>query len=351
MDDEKKIESTVDEEKKIESTVDDEKKIETNVDDEKKIDESNWDERLSFFIAAWVKALESMKVGELVGDNPREPIILSTKLSLEGAVDALSTNNLKSAPVYGEDGNCVGMLNMGSVLKYSIRTKKNANWLFGVNFLTTLTDVKYPLDVGQDAKRNDVAYLARMKRFNTVDVNQSLLELGQQLSGTPAVGVTDEGKLISIISQGHFVKAMNKFGWLDEQNVTLGDLIEANKCPTKVDSCLDEITTYNAFFEMARLNRSAMAVLQKDSGDFLGSVNLMDTTAFVDLPDHDVDTKVSEYLQKQKQPALVCDRRTRVVDAMSKICSKQSNRIWVLEDGKAVAICSLTDVLALVSNK
>jgi len=330
--------------------MDDEKKIESTVDDEKKTDEYTSDERLSLFIAAWVKALESMTVGEFIGDEPREPIILSTELTLEGAVEVLTTNNLKSAPVY-DDGKCVGMLNMGSVLKYSIRTKQNANWLFGVNFLTTLTDVKYPLDAVQDAQRNDIAYLARMKRFNTVDVKQTLLELGQQLRGTPAVGVTNEGKLVSIISQGHFVKAMNKFGWLDKQNVTLGDLIEANKCPTKLDSSREDITTYNAFFEMARLNRSAIAVLQKESGEFLGSVNLMDTTTFVDLPDQTVDTKVSEYLQQQKQSALVCNMKTRVVDAMSQICSKRSNRIWVLEDKKSVAVCSLTDVLALVSNK
>jgi len=318
--------------------------------DEKKI-ELSCDERLSFFIAAWVKALDSMTVAQLVGDNPREPIILSTDLSLEDAVKVLTENNLKSAPVYDNQEICIGMLNMGSVLKYSIRTKKSANWLFGVNFLTTLTDVKYPLAKGQDAQKNDVAYLARMKRFSTVDVKQTLLELGQKLRGTPAVGVTDNGKLVSIISQGHFVRAVNKFGWLEKQKVTLGDVIEAGKCPTKLDTCTGEAATFNAFCEMARLNRSAMGVLEKESGAFLGSVNLMDTTAFVDLPDQAVDTKVSQYLEEQKSSALVCDKETLVVDAMSKICSKQSNRIWVLEDKIAVAICSLTDVLALVSNK
>jgi len=317
-------------------------------DDEKKC-ESPRDERLSYFIAKWVKALESMMVGELVGDNPREPIILSNEDSLESAVDVLTKNKLKSAPVYDKDGKCIGLLNMGSILKYSIQTKRNASWLFGVNFLTTLTDVKYPRDSKQSAKDNDVVYLARMKRFNTVDVKQTLLELGQKLKGTPTVGVTNEGKLISIISQGHFMKAMNNFGWLKDRSVTMGDLVEANKCPTKLDTCSEEISTYNAFYEMARLNRSAMGVLDKASETFLGSVNLMDTTAFVDLPDHDVDTKVSEYLEQQKFPALVCDKNTRLVEAMTKICSKQSNRIWILEEKKVVALCSLTDVLALVS--
>jgi len=318
------------------------------MDDEKKI-ETPRDERLSVFISSWVKGLESVTVGELVGENPRAPIILSTKVSLEGAVEVLTKNNLKSAPVYDEEGKCIGLLNMGSILKWSIRTKKNLNWLFGVNFLTTLTDEKYPLDAGQDI--NDVAYLARMKRFNTVDVKQTLLELGQKLRGTPSVGITNEGKLIAVISQGHFVKSVNKFGWLSDQKLALGDLIKENRCPTKLDTCSERITTYNAFFEMARLNRSAMGVLEKESGAFLGSVNLMDTTTFVDLPNHDADTKVSEYLEKQKQSALVCKKETLVVDAMSKICSKKSNRIWVIEDKKPVALCSLTDVLALVSNR
>jgi len=318
------------------------------MDDEKKI-ESPPTERLSLFIAAWVKALESMTVGELVGDNPRAPITLSKEDSLESAVEVLTKNNLKSAPVYDDKGNCIGLLNMGSILKYSIQTKQNSSWLFAVNFLTALTDLKYPHDTRQEEKSSDVVYLARMKRFNTVDVKQTLLELGQKLKGNPSVGVTDEGKLISIVSQGHFMKAMNKFGWLDHQKVTLGDMVEERKCPTKLDTCNEEISTYNAFFEMARLNRSAIGVLEKGSGVFLGSVNLMDTTTFVDLPDQVVDTKVSEYLKQQKISALVCDKETRVVHAMLKICSKQSNRIWVVEEKRAVALCSLTDVLALVS--
>jgi len=318
------------------------------MEDEKKC-ESPRDERLSLFIATWVKALESMTVGELVGDNPRAPILLSNKDDLESAVDVLTKNKLKSAPVYDEEGKCIGLLNMGSILKYSIQTKQNASWLFGVNFLRTITDLKFPRDRRQSERSSDVVYLARMKRFNTVDVTQSLLELGQKLKGTPAVGVTDDGKLISIVSQGHFVKAMNRFGWLKDRSVTMGDLVAEGKCITKLDTCTEEISTYNAFYEMARLNRSAMGVLEKASGNFLGSVNLMDTTAFVDLPDHDVDTKVAEYLEQQKFPALICGNDTRLVEAMTKICSKQSNRIWVVEDKKVVALCSLTDVLALVS--
>jgi len=317
--------------------------------DEEKKCESPHDERLSHFIATWVKALESMTVGELVGDNPREPIILSNEEDLESAVDVLTKNKLKSAPVYDKDGKCLGLLNMGSILKYSIQTKQNASWLFGVNFLTTLTDVKYPRNRRQSEKNSDVVYLARMKRFNTVDVKQTLLELGQKLKGSPTVGVTNEGKLISIVSQGHFIKAMNEFGWLKDRNVTMGDIVDAMKCPTKLDTCSEDISTYNAFFEMARLNRSAMGVLESGSGSFLGSVNLMDTTAFVDLPDHDVNTKVAKYLEQQKFPALVCGKDTRLVEAMTKICSKQSNRIWIVEEKKVVALCSLTDVLALVS--
>jgi len=301
------------------------------------------------FIAAWVKALESKTVGFLVGENPRKPVVLSSEASLEDAVEVLKKNNLKSAPVYDTKGDCVGMLNMGSILKYSIRTKQNMSWLFEKKFFTSLTDVKFPSDTGQNAKKSDVTYLARMKRFNLVDVAQTLLELGQKLKGTSAVGVTDKGKLIAIVSQGHFMKAMNKFEWLKDEKVTMGDLIEASKCPTKLDTATDDLSTYKVFFEMARLNRSALGVVEKDTGVFLGGLNLMDTTTFYDLPDHDVDVVVSKYLQQQTQGALVCEKGTLVVDAMTKICSKNSNRIWVIDDKKAVAICSLTDVLALVS--
>jgi len=315
------------------------------MEEENKIEQ---DERLSVFIAEWVKALESKTVGELVGENPRAPITLSAKVSLEAAVDTLTKNNLKSAPVYDDEGNSVGLLNMGSILKYSIQTKQNASWLFGVNFLTTLTNDKYPTDKKQEEKSSDVVYLARMKRFNTVDVKQTLLELGQKLRGTPSVGVTNNGKLFAVISQGHFVKSINKYRWLIKQSVTLGDLIKESKCPTRLVTCNEKISTYNAFSEMARLNRSAMGVLEKESGAFLGSVNLMDTTSFTDLSDQDVDQSVSAYLEKQRTPALVCNKETTLVHAMSKICSKKSNRIWVIEEKKAVAICSLTDVLALL---
>merc|ERR1719317_1915711 len=106
------------------------------------------------------------------------------------------------------------------------------SWLFDIKFLTSLMDVKFPTNESQQAKKSDVSYLARMKRFNTVDVNQTLLELGQKLKGTPAVGVTDKGKLIAIISQGHFMKSTNKFEWLKEQKLTLGDMIVTGKCPT-----------------------------------------------------------------------------------------------------------------------
>jgi len=316
--------------------------------DEEKKEDSLGDERLSLFIAAWVKALESKTVGSLIGKDPRPPVVLSSADSLENAVEVLKKNNLKSAPVYDAD-KCVGMLNMGSILKYSIRTKQNMSWLFESKFLTSLTDTKFPQDSGQEMKKSDVTYLARMKRFNTVDVNQTLLELGQKLKGTPAVGVTDKGKLIAIVSQGYFMKATNKFEWLKGQKVTLGDVMEAGKCPIKLDTATSDLSTYQVFFEMARLNRSALGVVDKDTGVFLGGLNLMDTTTFYDLADQDVDVVVSKYLEQQKQGPLLCDKKTLVVDAMMKICSKKSNRIWVVHDKKAVAICSLTDVLALIS--
>jgi len=306
------------------------------------------DERLSLFIAAWVKALESKTVRSLVGAESRPPVVISSESSLENAVDVLKKNNLKSAPVYNAD-KCVGLLNMGSILKYSIRTKQNMSWLFESKFLTSLTDEKFPEAASQELKRSDVSYLARMKRFNTVDVNQTLLELGQKLKGTPSVGVTDEGKLIAIVSQGHFMKSTNKFEFLKDQKLTLGDMIAASKCPTKLDTATSDSSTYEVFFEMARLNRSAFGVVEKETGVFVGRLNLMDTTTFCDLPDQDVDVVVSKYLEHQKQAPLVCDKQTLVVDAMLKICSKRSNRIWVIREKRAVAICSLTDVLALIS--
>jgi len=316
--------------------------------DEKK-EETFGDERLSVFIATWVKALESKTVSFLVGEDPREPIILSSEDSLESVVEVLKKNNLKSAPVYDTKGNCVGLLNMGSILKYSIRTKQNLSWLLEENFFTSITDEMFPSDMGQDLRKSDVTYLARMKRFNTVDVAQTLLELGQKLKGTPSVGVTDKGKLIAVVSQGHFMKAMNKYEWLKDQKVTMGDLIEASKCPTKLDTANDDSSTFGVFFEMARLNRSALGVVEKDTGVFLGGLNLMDTTTFYEMPDFEADGLVSKYLKKKEKSALLCSKDTLVVDAMTKICSKKSNRIWVIDDKKAVAICSLTDVLGLIS--
>lgn len=313
--------------------------------DEKK-EESFDDERLSIFVAAWVKALESKKVAFLLGENLRPPLILSTELSLGDAVNFLKKNSLKSAPVKAMNDKIVGLLDMSSILKYSIRSKTHANLLFGETFLNE-TDLKYPDDM--KVTKSDVAYLARMKRFNTVDVNQTLLELAQKLRGTPAVGITEKRKLISIISQGHFVKAVNNSGWLKEQRVTIGDMMMAKKCPLKMDTATDELSTYEVFAEMAKRNRSSIGVLKKYSGEFLGSLNLMDITTFYDLGDEEVETNVAKYLQQQKYPALVCDKNTLLFDAMLKICSKRSHRIWVIEDKKPVAICSLSDVLALVS--
>lgn len=317
------------------------------MDDEKKT-ESFSDERLSFFIATWVKALEAKSVDFLLDETPRPPVILSDEISLEDAVEVLKKNNLKSAPVVdGTEKKFIGLLDMSSILKYSVKAKKPANWLFGKNFITAVTDLKYSEDM-KVSKSSDVAYLARMKRFKTVDTKQTLLELAQKLRGTPAVGITTKGRLISIISQGHFVRSVNKLGWLKEQLVTLGDMIEANKCPTKIDTASDELSTFEVFSEMARRNRSSIGVFEKNSGRFLGSLNLMDITTFYDLGDAEVETKVEKYLQQQKLRALVCEKDTLLVDAMLKICSKQSHRIWVLEDKRPVAVCSLTDVLALV---
>jgi len=314
--------------------------------DEKK-EESFNDERLCSFIAAWVKALESKNVACFLEEKPRTPVVLSTKLSLEDAVDVLKKNNLKSAPVHDIYEEFVGLLDMSSILKYSLRSKTHATMLFGETFLNE-AELKYP-DEMKIGEQSDVAYLARMKRFNTVDVKQTLLELAQKLRGAPAVGITENEKLVSIISQGHFVRTVNNIGWLKEQLVTLGDMMEAKKCPLKMDTADDELSTYEVFAEMARRNRSSIGVLQKNTGAFLGSLNLMDITTFYDLGDQEVETKVAKYLQQQKYPALVCGKNMLLVDAMLQICSKRRHRIWVIEEKMPVAICSLSDILALVS--
>jgi len=310
-------------------------------------EESFNDERLSFFIVAWVKVLESKNVAFFLEEKPRPLVILSTELSLEDAVDVLKKNNLKSAPVQDTLKKFIGLLDMTSILKYSLSSRKHASLLFGEDFLSS-SDLKYPEDM-KVAVQSDVAYLARMKRFKTVDVKQTLLELAQNLQRTPAVGITKKGKLISIISQGHFVRKMNNLGWLKEQRVTLGDIMDAKKCALKLDTATDALSTYEVFAEMARLNRSSIGVLQEKSGTFIGSLKLMDITTFYDLEDQEVETNIVEYLQRQKYPALVCEKDTLLVDAMLKICSKRSHRIWVLEDKKPLAICSISDVLALVS--
>jgi len=324
---------------------------------EKKVSEDS-DERLSKFIAAWVKYLESNKVSSLVEDTKlNTPVTIDSTATLEEAAKVLKETGVKSCPIVFTDaktkeGKFVGLLDLGSILKYCIREKYKADSMFGKGFFTEnaappITPAKFP--DSKDTKQSPLLYLARMKKFVQLGMDASLLELAQALKKSPAVGVTKGDKLIAVVSQGHFTKAINASKCLEEFDLTVGELFALKKVPTSVDQADSDTILLEVFNKMGKLNRSAFAIVDKESKKFLGALNIKDTNSLKEMSNKEAKCNVAEYLGKKKESALTCSKSMKLVDAMTKICSKRTHRMWILEGGKVVSLVSLTDVLALVS--
>jgi len=213
--------------------------------------------------------------------------------------------------------------------------------------VTVGKEAKFPEQ--DEKKRNDVTYLARMRRFKLVGEDASLLELAQALNGVPSVGVTgSDKKLKAIISQGHFMKAVKNSGILTKEPVTVGDMFSLGKTPKKVDNALDTATLLDVLAEMGRLNRSAFAIVDK-AGTFLGALNIKDTSALAKMSKDSAKVSTSKYLETQEDTALTCQADETLCTAMGKICTKKSHRIFLVDDKKAlVSVLSLTDVIRLV---
>lgn len=311
----------------------------------------------------------------------RDILVISSQEDTTAAFKKLVDKGVLSAPVWDPASKkYVGFLDVKDLVSFVVfreeeKERDHIRKTSSANSLLELpkADMRQYFDVAARMYATpsagiNVTYLARRHAFHPVHPEAPLAEVVRVLgtSGVHRVPVVDSttGKVVDIISQSTFVQFLAKNR--GEIADLLGETIEQSQLGSRpvlpvnaTDSAL------HTFQVMSKHNRSGVAVVEADTGRFVGNTSGTDLKlllADLDRTQQLLGGSILDFLSAVRQsdvgdtkyPAIAISRTTTIGGVLDKLAATRIHRLFVADDAhgyKPEAVISITDMLRYLSDK
>lgn len=329
---------------------------------------------------AFREILEKSKVSDVMTPD-RDILVVKTTDDPVEAFKSIVARGILSAPAYDPEAKkFVGFLDVKDLVSFVVfrEEEKERDHTRKQNSAKNLlelpsTDIRMIFDVAarmyaQPAEGINIKYLARRHHFSPVAPTASLSDVVRTLGteGVHRVPVVDPatGQVVDIISQSTLIQ------FVEKHSAVVSDLLGRTVDETKIGSrpvlpVRSTDTALATFQTMSKHNRSGVAVVDAESGRFVGNTSSSDLKlllADLDRTQQLLNGSVLDFLSAVRQadtnpetryPAIAVSRKTTIGALISKLAATRIHRIFIADDDsgfKPEAVVSITDVLRYLTN-
>merc|ERR1712228_506160 len=283
-------------------------------------------------------ALSHCKVSDLQ-NYTKNVIILYNNTEPKEAIQILTKNNIRAAPVKDKNGAYIGVLDIRDTVDYTLQCLSTS--------------------------KISSAFSLRTNEFCTVSAHDPLLRVLESLAtGAHIVGVEDSDKqLIGIINQSILFQYVS-IKWRNIGcDCLLQQMFDLKHISWPIQSVQYDMSAHDAFKRMSDLKMSGLAVVDDDG-------MLIHNTSATDLKlwrtesskkqknDHMLDQTIEEFLinirkeskEMTRYPTTSCRLNETLHHAIKQLAATKYHRIWIVDDKKCpIGVLSLTDIFYFVS--
>ncbi len=281
--------------------------------------------------------------------NHKEVYTVKECDTIENVIQLLNQHGIHSCPVVSEDGVCVGVIDMLSIMKHIVMICPPQEGIKPYNLEVASRAISWK-KVGDLIIEHGVPFVSLNETYKATHP----LDVFSSKYGIHRSPILDsESKVVNTISQSDYVK------WFFEQSKTYFKNFEPFDFKlTDLGMAETEVVTVNKFDmvidvikKMAEQDLYAVAVVNND-GELVGNFSANDLKAMCQENWPSFFVPVYEYLLQHSPTSLMANglsiEYSTLRTALKYFGSYPQHRIWVVDSNKPVGVITHTDVLNFV---
>jgi CBS domain-containing protein len=301
-----------------------------------------------------MSSMKNVKVAEALGAlASRKLISVETKTPLREVLRTLHTNRILSVPVMENDNECVGLVDVLDLVKFTALQYFNSQETSVMDdnvqvapeiFRQFEFDERTAADLLKESKRS--------RDFKVLDKEATLGDVASVLSHQHHRVLIGQGRDAKLVSQSDIVRYLSeRKDQLDPKvlNTPVGQL---NIIHERILHVSDHTPTIKALCHLVRNQVGALAVLDRQQ-KLVGNISASDLRGITDESLSKLTQPVLQFLEstERKAPgALVwCTPDEKLDMAINRLVVTKVHRLWVTDENqKPVGVLALSDVIRTV---
>lgn len=301
--------------------------------------------------------LSHYKVKDIIDPNQRV-IVVDSNAAPSDAFQMLLDRGIQSAPVRNiQTHEYTGFLDVRDLVPFLLLYIKEHHVHKSSSLSTTKTSIHEIMTIGtkmyDDATKGiTVSYLSRMRSFNPVNPDDSLLSVAKLLGqGVRRVPVVQSGKVIQIISQSTFMHFVHQH--MKDVGTLLDKTISEAKAGTAHPTCVShETPALDVFTLMSQKGLSGLGVLSEKQ--LVGNTSASDIKLLLQHLDANLlNMPIFEYLCKVRQeklktmaPVVVVKPSDTLAKLIGKLHATRLHRVFVVDEHRhPLEVVSVSDLM------
>mmetsp|Transcript_32168 Transcript_32168/g.28226 ORF Transcript_32168/g.28226 Transcript_32168/m.28226 type:complete len:344 (-) Transcript_32168:29-1060(-) len=309
------------------------------------------------------KILEGAKVSELELKN--QAVIIDASTSPKDAIKILIEKKVRAAPVVNKN-NFIGVLDIRDTLGFAIEAYKKihgdddqkAKETNAIEYLTGDSS-----SIG--GKLEDLESV-KAKSFHVVNVDDTLFQLASVFAeGCHVAGVVKDKKLVGVMTQGQFFKAVTdrlydkkKFKTVLVNNCKLQQLSDLKYISSLAADSLvyRDMKAIDVFEEMYKKKRSGLPIVDKETGQLVHNTSASDIKLWLQKGDQSLEVTIEKFINEIRNQSFGDDRfpycSLQYFDSLQRAIGKLKatgyRRLWIVDQSKPVGVFALTDLFRFI---
>ncbi|KAK9718294.1 hypothetical protein K7432_005613 [Basidiobolus ranarum] len=302
------------------------------------------------------KVILEVTPAELKHSSERQTLIAAQPdITVREALNKMASHRIVSLPIYSHSrpDKIVNIVNAMDILSYIVSITKTPSGEIATSLDTDeLAKLDQNIEVVMTLDTEKESY--RIIETETTDPLKKVLKAFS--SGTHRVLVYDyvDNSPPYIITQSDVIKyliAHPKAGGKVDTSKSISDLglIRGREllAAKNTDSAL------NTYHIMLEANYSAVPVVDSN-GKIVMALSAADLRGLNPKAFNNLTKSIPEFLEQTdhgKSPLKVCDRNAPLTEVFTKIIEAHTHRVWVVENGKAIEVITLSDIIQLFNEQ
>lgn len=293
----------------------------------------------------WIQLLQETKIIDIV-ERSRKIIRVNYYEDVATLLKKLSTEHVLSAVVTdSEKPGVIGFVDVLDLMVFALEVSNSSNKPFSKE---SIQNLKWEGKIFSREIVGNVTNKSNADPYQAVDINTPLLEVVTLFSGeVHRLGVTEEGKLVNVISQMDIIR------FLVTRGVYIGSKIgrtlrDNGLLPLGLASVLDTMSVIDTLKYMKDFKCSGLAVVDKHNR-MVANFSATDLLGLNEENFYLLQLPVKEFLSRvygYPKPPVVVSEVSTIEEVLLKISVHHVHRVYIVDESmRPLGVLTLTDIM------